>query len=142
MKGKSRPTLSDPMDCSPPAFSIHGISRQEYWSGVPLPSPLGQQNTNSSVVLLIPPAVPSLPTGDIWNKFTGYIRGSLYCHCLICTRTTVTKIEELNFQPTNLGASARINGPFSKPHLCRKAFSADLPVCNQKRRLTSNMPKW
>ena len=33
------PTLSDPMDCSPPGSSVHGISRQEYWSGVPLPSP-------------------------------------------------------------------------------------------------------
>ena len=31
-------TLSDPMDCSPPGSSIHGFSRQEYWSGVPLPS--------------------------------------------------------------------------------------------------------
>ena len=30
-------TLSDPMDCSPPGSSIHGFSRQEYWSGVPLP---------------------------------------------------------------------------------------------------------
>ena len=32
------PTLSDPMDCSPPGSSVHGISRQEYWSRVPLPS--------------------------------------------------------------------------------------------------------
>ena len=32
-------TPSDPMDCSPPGSSIHGFSRQEYWSGVPLPSP-------------------------------------------------------------------------------------------------------
>ena len=32
-------TLSDTMDCSLPGSSIHGISRQEYWSGVPLPSP-------------------------------------------------------------------------------------------------------
>ena len=31
-------TLSDPMDCSLPGSSIHGFSRQEYWSGVPLPS--------------------------------------------------------------------------------------------------------
>ena len=41
---QSCPTLSDPMDCSPSGSSIHGISmgfsRQEYWSGVPLPSPL------------------------------------------------------------------------------------------------------
>ena len=35
-----RLTLSDPMDCSLPGSSIHGFSRQEYWSGVPLPSPL------------------------------------------------------------------------------------------------------
>ena len=33
------PTLSDPMDCSPPGSSSVGFSRQEYWSGVPLPSP-------------------------------------------------------------------------------------------------------
>ena len=32
-------TRSDPMDCSLPGSSIHGISRQEYWSGLPLPSP-------------------------------------------------------------------------------------------------------
>ena len=36
---QSCPTLSDPMDCSPPGSSVHGIFRQEYWSGVPLPSP-------------------------------------------------------------------------------------------------------
>ena len=33
------PTPSDPMDYSPPGSSIHGIFQQEYWSGVPLPSP-------------------------------------------------------------------------------------------------------
>ena len=27
------------MDCSPPGFSAHGISRQEYWSELPFPSP-------------------------------------------------------------------------------------------------------
>ena len=37
---QSCPTLSDPMDCSPPVSFVHGFSRQEYWSGVPLPSPL------------------------------------------------------------------------------------------------------
>ena len=38
---QSCPTLSDPMDCSLPGSSVHGFSRQEYWSGVPLPSPEG-----------------------------------------------------------------------------------------------------
>jgi len=37
---QSCPTLSDPMDGSLPGSSVHGFSRQEYWSGVPLPSPL------------------------------------------------------------------------------------------------------
>ena len=36
---QSCPTLCDLMDCSLPGSSIHGFSRQEYWSGVPLPSP-------------------------------------------------------------------------------------------------------
>ena len=31
--------LCDPMDCSPPGSSVHGISRQEYWSGLPFPPP-------------------------------------------------------------------------------------------------------
>ena len=32
-------TLCDPMDCSPPGSSVHGISRYEYWSGLPFPPP-------------------------------------------------------------------------------------------------------
>ena len=34
------PTLCDPMDCSLPGPPSMGFSRQEYWSGVPLPSPM------------------------------------------------------------------------------------------------------
>ena len=29
----------DPMDCSLPGSSVHGFSRQEYWSGLLFPSP-------------------------------------------------------------------------------------------------------
>ena len=38
---QSCPTLSDPMDCSLQSMAPRsmGFSRQEYWSGVPLPSP-------------------------------------------------------------------------------------------------------
>ena len=38
---RSRPILSDPMDCGPPGSSVHGIfqARVLEWSGVPLPSP-------------------------------------------------------------------------------------------------------
>ena len=34
-------TLCNPMDCSPSGPSVHGISRQEHWSGLPFPSPKG-----------------------------------------------------------------------------------------------------
>ena len=36
---QSYPTLSDPMDCSPPGPLSMGFSREEYWSGLPFPSP-------------------------------------------------------------------------------------------------------
>ena len=31
-------TLSDPLDCSPPGSSIHGVLQAKYWSGAPVPS--------------------------------------------------------------------------------------------------------
>ena len=36
---QSSPTVSDPMDCSLPGSSVQEIFRQEYWSGLPFPSP-------------------------------------------------------------------------------------------------------
>ena len=36
---KSCLTCWDPMDCNSPGSSVHGFSRQEYWSGLPFPSP-------------------------------------------------------------------------------------------------------
>ena len=32
-------TVCNPTDCSPPGFSGHGLSRQEYWSGLSFHSP-------------------------------------------------------------------------------------------------------
>ena len=43
---KSCPTLSNPMDCSHQTSPSMGFSRQEYWSGVPLPSPLYQESNH------------------------------------------------------------------------------------------------
>ena len=34
-------TLCDSMNCSPSGSSVHGIFQQEYWSGLPFPSPGG-----------------------------------------------------------------------------------------------------
>ena len=41
---QSCPTHSNPMDCSLPGSSIHGFSRQEFWSRVPSPSPYVKTN--------------------------------------------------------------------------------------------------
>ena len=39
MRAQSWPTLYDPMDCSLQATLSMKFSRQEYWSGLPFPSP-------------------------------------------------------------------------------------------------------
>ena len=36
---KSCLILCDSIDCSLPGSSVHGILQQEYWSGLPFPSP-------------------------------------------------------------------------------------------------------
>ena len=36
---QSCPALCDPMDCSLGSSSVHGISQQEDWSGLPFPPP-------------------------------------------------------------------------------------------------------
>ena len=46
---QSCPTLRDPMDCSLPGSSVHGIFLQEYWNGVPLPSP-SMLHTDSQIL--------------------------------------------------------------------------------------------
>ena len=38
MRAQLCPTLWDPMGCSPPGSSVHGIIQQEYWSRLPFPS--------------------------------------------------------------------------------------------------------
>ena len=45
-------TLSDPMDYSPAGPPSMGFSRQEYWSGVPLPSPYDTAEAHKNNVIL------------------------------------------------------------------------------------------
>ena len=70
-------TPSDPMDCSPPGPLSMGFSRQEHWSGVPLPSPYTYIHTHkyiriSQVVLVV--KNPPTDAGDI--RDVGLIPGS------------------------------------------------------------------
>ena len=71
---QSCPTLSDPIDCSLPGSPVHGFSRQEYWSGVPLMRgnkrpdcvyTFGNSWPHQQLFcVLAPPRLPALPTGQ------------------------------------------------------------------------------
>ena len=50
-------TLSDPMDYSLPGSSVHGVSRQEYWSGLPFPSPGDSSQLRIEPEALVSPAL-------------------------------------------------------------------------------------
>ena len=52
-------TLCNPMDCSPPGSSVMEFSRQEYWSGLPFPSPGDLPNPE------IKPRSPALQAGSL-----------------------------------------------------------------------------
>ena len=54
---QSCPTICDPMDCSPSGSSAHGLPRQEYWNGLPFPSPGDLLNPGIKPVSLMSPAL-------------------------------------------------------------------------------------
>ena len=63
---QSCPTLWDPMDCSLPGSSVHGISQQGYWSGLPFPSPgdLRSPGIEPGSPTLRADALPTEPPGQ------------------------------------------------------------------------------
>ena len=64
------PTLYDPVNCSPPGSSVHGIlSRQEYWSRLPCPPPedLPNPGIESRSPALQADSLPSEPPGKSVN---------------------------------------------------------------------------
>ena len=62
---QSCPTLSDPMDCSPPGSSIHSIFQEESWNGLSFPSPgsLPDPGIEPGSPTLQADALPSEPPG-------------------------------------------------------------------------------
>ena len=62
--------LCDPMDCSPPGFSVHGHSRQEYWSGLLCPPPEDLRNPKielRSPTLQADSLLPKPPGKHLWT---------------------------------------------------------------------------
>ena len=84
---QSRPTLSDPMNCSPPGSSIHGIFQQEYYTCTHLLSKKLLYLLNLS---LSPQNLVSIPLGEQKNnlflcaKFRPWINSSCLLHFSKC----------------------------------------------------------
>ena len=63
--------LCNPMDCSPPGFSVMGFSRQEYWSGLPFPPSGDIPDPGIEPASLASPAllVDSLPLSHLGSPY-------------------------------------------------------------------------
>ena len=82
-------TLCNPMDCRLPGSSVHGFSKQEYWSGLPFPSP-GEKDLPDPGIKPASPT-PALEGGFFttsapWVKTPCCCLVAKLCHCvrLLC----------------------------------------------------------
>ena len=90
----------DAMDCSPPGFwQAMGLSRQEYWSGLPSPSLGNLPNTG------IEPAFPALADGIFFFSFFFFS----FFHHWATQEEYVTKTT-MSFKPTVIGTSILEDG--------------------------------
>ena len=66
-------TLCDPMDCSPPGSSVHGIFQARIWDGLPFPPPGDLPNSGIKPTSLVSPA---LAGGVLTTGATGPVPSS------------------------------------------------------------------
>ena len=81
----------DPVYCSPPGSSVHGISQQEYWSGLSCPPPEDLPNPRMKPISPVPPALAgrfftTKPPGKpkLWHSLVA-VNGALMemNHCYV-----------------------------------------------------------
>ena len=112
---QSCPTLCDPRDGRPPGSPSLGFSRQEHWSGLPVPSPTHESEKwkrSRSVVSdsLRPHRLQPTRLLYPWD-FPGKSTG-VGCHCLLPPWTIVqAKTLEWVAYPFSRGSSRPRNGP-------------------------------
>ena len=99
MHAHSCPTLFNPMDSSLPGFSVHGISRQEYWSRLPCPPPgdfpdpginlhlLDLRHWQVDSLPLAPPGKPDTPNWKLNNQ--GSSPGFALMNCVTLARPSL-----------------------------------------------------
>ena len=69
---QSSPTLCNPMDCSPPGSSVHGISQARILEWVAVPSSRGSSHPGIKLMSLMPPASAGgvFTTRSSWEALT------------------------------------------------------------------------
>ena len=70
-------TLCEPLDCGPSDSSVHGLSRQENWSGLSFPSPRDLPNPGTE------PGSPALQADSLSSEPQGKPMMSLYAYDII-----------------------------------------------------------
>ena len=67
---KSQTWLSNwtELDCSPPGSSAHGILQEEYWSGLPFPSPMRESEVSQSYLTLSDFMDCSIPGFPVYHQ--------------------------------------------------------------------------
>ena len=70
---QSCPTLCDPMDCSPPGFSVHEIFQARILEGLPFPSPGDLPNPG------IEPRFPALQADSLPTELQGKPIQKIWC---------------------------------------------------------------
>ena len=86
--------LCDPINFSPPGFSAHGFSRQEYWSGLPRlpPEDLPEQGTKAESAMSPTSAGGFFTTSHLGSPSSGTRTGNALQACLFCHQSNTTKI--------------------------------------------------
>ena len=85
------------MDCGSPVSSAHGISRQEYWSELPFPSPgdLPNPGIEPGSPELQADCLPSEPPGKPGNQRLYLEKSGLFCLLeLLAITLSLLKISE------------------------------------------------
>ena len=83
--------LCDPVNCSPPGSSIHGFSRQEYWSGLPCPPPGDLPEPGTESASLTSPALAAVFCFFFYTTRVTWEASVCVCVCVCVCVITVNR---------------------------------------------------
>ena len=118
---QSNPTLWDPMDCSPPDSSVHGIFQARILDGLPSPPPPGGG---------IEPTSPESPSSQVDSLPLNHQRRPIYFSYPIsnCPSYSIVPIYILNHTQCKTVSAC--------PHLCHHDILLNSGHCQSARRKT------